>query len=153
MSDLLTHVLVGFTFRTILPVWLEWIGPSFVAIVIVGAVLPDLTKVDMVVPSSAVEAALGIPFDWFALHTPFGTMLVSSIGALLVDKPYRLRVFALLLAGAASHFVLDALMISPSRFYHVLLWPVSTRHVALPALYLSSDSWTAVVAAVVALTV
>ncbi|QIO24105.1 metal-dependent hydrolase [Haloarcula sp. JP-L23] len=150
MADLLTHVLVGFILGSILAVGFRWKAPPFVAVVMVGALLPDLAKIAMILPPRVVEETLGIPFDWFAVHTPFGTLLVAGIGSLLVSETIRRRVFVLLLIGGASHLVLDSLLISPSRFYHVLFWPLTTQFVSLPGLYLSSDRWPSIVAACLA---
>lgn len=150
MTELLTHVLAGYIIGTVLSFRLDWLRAPYVTVVMVGAILPDMTKVAIVIPPESVEAVLGIPFDWFALHTPFGTVITAGIGALLVGDGHRQRVFVLLLVGGVSHFVLDAILISPSRFSSVLLWPFYTAHVPLPMLVLSSDRWPAIIAASVA---
>lgn len=151
MTDVLTHVIVGYILGTILSLRVDWIRAPLVTVVMVGAILPDLTKVSLVLPPEDVAAALGLTFDWFALHTPFGVVITAGIVTLFVHEGSRQRVFALLLVGAASHFVLDSLLMSPSRFSYVLFWPFHTVLVPLPMYILSSDRWPAVVAAVVAL--
>jgi hypothetical protein len=153
MTELLTHVLTGFVLGTVLSFRYDWLDGPFVTVVMVGSILPDLTKVAIVLPSRTVQETLGIPFYWFVLHTPFGTVLTASITALLVGEAYRRRVFGLLLLGGASHFVLDALLINPSRFSFVLLWPFTTRLIPLPMLILSSDRWPAMMAIVCAVVV
>ena len=146
MTELLTHVLVGFILGTVLSFRFDWVERQFVTVVMVGAVLPDLWQIGLVVPSETVQEALGLPFYWFVLHTPFGTILSVSIVTLVVDGPYRKRVFGLLLAGAASHFVLDSLLINPSIFSSVLFWPVATELLPLPMVIVSSDRWPAALA-------
>lgn len=150
MTELLTHVLAGYVIGTLLSFHFDWLRAPYVSAVMVGAILPDLTKVSLVVSPESVAAAVGVPFDWFALHTPFGTVLTAGIGALLVGDGHRGRVFMLLLVGGASHYVLDAILISPSRFSSVLLWPFYTVHVSLPMLVLSSDRWPAIIAVSIA---
>jgi hypothetical protein len=146
MTDLLTHALAGFIIGTVLSFRYDWIRGPFVSVVMVGAILPDLTKVSLVVPSEVVEATLGVAFDWFALHTPFGTLLTCGIGALIVEAGYRRRVFGLLVTGAASHFVLDGLLITPSRFSYVLFWPFETILVPLPMWFHTSSRVPVVIA-------
>ena len=146
MTDVLTHVLTGFVLGTTLSFRFNWLDRRFITIVMLGAILPDVTKIGLVVPSETVQEALGLPFYWFVLHTPFGTVITASLTALLVGDDYRNRVFGLLLVGAGSHFVLDSLLINPSRFSYVLFWPVATELAPLPMLILSSDQWPAAVA-------
>ena len=151
MTDVLTHALAGYIIGMVLSFRVSWLRAPFVTAVMVGALLPDFTKVSLVLSSSRVESILGTPFDWFALHTPFGVILTAGIGSLLVSGDNRGRVFILLLVGAASHIFLDSLLMSPSRFSYVLFWPFRVVLVPLPMYILSSDRWPAVVAAVIAL--
>lgn len=146
MTELLTHVLAGFVLGTVLSFRFDWVDRRYVTVVMVGATLPDLWQIGLVVPSETVQEALNLPFYWFVLHTPFGTLVTISIASLAVDSAHRKRVFALLLAGAASHFVLDSLLINPSLFSSVLLWPLVTELLPLPLVVVSSDRWPAVLA-------
>lgn len=150
MPDVLTHVLVGYALGATLSIRYGWLSCPFVTAAMVGALLPDVAKVTLIVPSAVVEAALGVPFSWFAIHTPAGSVLLASIGALLVDGAHRRRVFALLLVGAASHHALDALLLSTTGYSYALAWPLSTVHPPSPGLYLSTDRWPAAVAGAVA---
>lgn len=152
MPDVLTHVLVGYALGAALSVRYDWLSGPFVTVAMAGALLPDVAKVALVVPSAVVEAGLGVPFSWFAIHTPAGSVLLASIGALLVDGAHRRRAFALLLAGAASHHALDALLLSTTGFSYALAWPLSTVHPPSPGLYLSTDRWPTAVAGCVAAT-
>lgn len=146
MPDVLTHVLVGYVLGTALSARYDWITGPFVTVAMVGAMLPDVAKVTLVVPSAVVEATLGVPFSWFAIHTPAGSILLAGVGALLVDGTHRRRAFALLLVGAASHHVLDALLLSTTGYSYALAWPLSTVNPPSPGLYLSTDRWPAAVA-------
>jgi membrane-bound metal-dependent hydrolase YbcI (DUF457 family) len=94
MPDWLTHSLVG------------WITGKTtrqeVSVVVVGSLLPDLVKVDLLVP-------------WYTsgffepLHTPVGAVLVAGLVALLF--PDIRRVFVLLLLGVCTHFILDFFLV------------------------------------------
>lgn len=148
MPDLLTHVLVGFVVGTALSARYRWVSNPYVTVAMVGALLPDVAKVAMVVPSAVVESALGLPFSWFAIHTPLGSLLLAGAGALLVGDGHRRRVLALLIVGAASHHALDALLLSATGFSYALAWPLSAVNPPSPGLYLSSDRWPAAVAVV-----
>lgn len=144
MPDLLTHALVMYVVCTVVSWRVEWLTPSYVTVGMMGAMIPDLTKVKLVVSSHRVESVLGVPFDWFALHTLGGSLVSVLIGTVLVPHGYRTRVLSLLMLGAVSHLLLDALLIGPSGHSYALLWPLTGYHPPTPGLYLSTDRWPAV---------
>lgn len=150
MPDVLTHVFWGYIIGTLLSFRYDWLDARFVTVVMLGALLPDLTKISIVIDSALVEQFLGIPFDWGAIHRLGGVVVASAIGALLAGPGYRRRVFALLLVGAASHLLLDALLINVSGYSYDLLWPLTTYSPPTPNLFLSSDRWPAVVSGALA---
>jgi len=152
MPDLLTHVLVAYTLATLLSIRCEWLTPALVTAVMLGAVVPDLTKIALVVPGQVVEDALGVPFDWSAIHATGGALVAVAAGALLTDSDHRRRVFVLLALGAASHLLLDALLHFPSGYSYPVLWPLTNYHPPALGLYLSSNRWPALVAGVLAVT-
>ncbi|MFP9191236.1 metal-dependent hydrolase [Natrialbaceae archaeon A-CW1-1] len=150
MAELLTHVLVAYVLATVLSWRLEWITPAFVTVAMIGAITPDLSRFDLLIPADVIEATLGIPFDWGAFHTLGGTVLVVGIGALLVPREYRTRVAALLLLGALSHHALDLLLINPSGYSYSVFIPLSQYQPPTPNLYRSSDQWPALLSAALA---
>ena len=150
MPDLLTHVLVAYVLATLLSFKYDWITPTMVTVAMLGAIVPDLTKISLVIPNARMEALLGIPFDWFAVHTVAGSVVAVAIGALLVRSEHRKRVFFLLLLGALSHHFLDAILINPTGYSYALFFPVTSYHPPTPGLFLSSDRWPAVVSALLA---
>ena len=150
MPDVLTHVLAAYILATLLSFRYDWITPAMVTVAMLGAVVPDLTKISLVIPSSTIEAMLGVPFDWFAIHTVAGSVVAVAIGALLVGSEHRKRVFLLLLLGVLSHHFLDALLINPSGYSYALFFPVTSYHPPTPGLFLSSDRWPAIVSALLA---
>lgn len=150
MPDLLTHVLVAYALATIASWRYEWLTPPYVTVAMMGAMIPDMTKVDLVVDSTRVASLSGMPFDWFALHTLGGSLLAALVGGILVPDAHRRRVLVLLAGGAASHLLLDALLIDPSGYSYALLWPLTQYHPPTPGLYLSTDRWPALVSGAIA---
>jgi len=146
MPDILTHVLVGYILGTLLSSRYDWLTPEYVTLVMLGALTPDLTKIALLLPSERVELFLGVPFDWFALHTLGGNLAVLLLGALLVAPESRKRVFVLLALGAASHHSLDLLLFNPSGYSYPVLFPLTAYNPPAGQLYLSSDRWPALVA-------
>jgi len=150
MPDILTHVLVGYILGTLLSVRYEWLTPPLVTVVMLGALLPDFSKVDLLIRGEYVETLLGVPFEWRAIHMVGGALLAITIGALLTSTDHRRRVFALLALGTASHLLLDAFLLKASGYSFAIFWPLTTYHPPTPGLYLSSDRWPAIVASTVA---
>ncbi|UTF54763.1 metal-dependent hydrolase [Natronosalvus rutilus] len=148
MPELLTHVLVGFTLATVLSWYTRWLTAPYVTVAMVGAVTPDLSRFDLLFPAKAIEAALGIPFDWWAFHTLGGTVLVVALGGLLTPTAYRRGVVAMLALGALSHHGLDLLLVNPSGYAYPVFWPLTQYHPPTPGFYLSSDRWPAFFAGV-----
>lgn len=150
MPDLLTHALVMYSVATVASWRYEWITPSFVTVAMMGAMVPDMTKIRLVLPSPRVESLLGVPFDWFALHTLGGSVVAVLIGTVLVSRDQRTRVLSLLALGAASHLLLDALLVNPSGHSYAVFWPLSQYQPPTPGLYLSTDRWPAIVSGTIA---
>lgn len=152
MTDLLTHVLVAFALFTVAS-WRFGFDSRYVSIGVVGTLLPDLSKIHLLVPATAVENALGIPFSWYPLHRIGGAVVVCTIAATFFRSDMRARATGFLLAGTVLHFLLDAGIkrangVTPPYFY-----PFSWYQPPAGNLYLSSDVWPAVVALALAATV
>lgn len=105
MPDWLAHIAFAFVLCVVLGMKFNTFRNNrYVALVMVGSLVPDLFKVTIL-------------FDWMGyevgeflapLHTPAGSLLSASIISLLF---YRMvTVFSLLVVGVASHFVLDLLL-------------------------------------------
>ncbi|SNR70028.1 LexA-binding, inner membrane-associated putative hydrolase [Halorubrum ezzemoulense] len=150
MADLFTHILIGYSLGIVLSWRYEQLSYPFITAVMIGAALPDLKRIDLVLPEETVTALFGIPFTWTPLHRVGGTLLIVSIGALLVPTVYRRVVFACLAVGASSHYALDFLLYKPSGVTSPLLWPFITDGIAIDGLYLSSNRWLVVAAAALA---
>jgi hypothetical protein len=151
MPDLLAHALLAFAMARLLGTRYEWLTPSYVTAVVVGAFVPDLVKVHILLSGPEVEAALGIPFDWMPLKTSVGAAIAVSVGVLLVAPRVRLRAGVCLALGALSHLFLDGLLLTPTGRQTVpTFWPLLRYHLPTPGLYLSTQAWPTVAAVVVA---
>lgn len=148
MADLLTHVLVAFVLATVLSWWLGSISPAMVAAAMVGAVLPDLNRLELVLPATTVEALLGLPWTWTVLHRLGGTLAVIVLVGLAVHRDQRTMVVGMLVLGAASHYLLDALLWQADGVVAPLGWPLIDWQPAFEGWYRSMDRWPAVVATV-----
>jgi membrane-bound metal-dependent hydrolase YbcI (DUF457 family) len=153
MVDLLTHALVAYALATALSIRYEWVRPHMVTVAMIGAVIPDLSRLSLLVAEETVKALFGIPFSWFGFHTLGGIVAASLVGVVLASEEYRLRVALLLLLGAGSHLVLDALLVKPSGIAAPLWWPLAAQGTPTPGLYLSTDRWPALVAGMCAASV
>ena len=144
MADLLTHILVGYVIAVLLSWRANRITGPYITLMMGAALLPDLNRIELVLPAATVEATLGIPWSWTPLHRVGGTLLVICLGTLLTSKQLRRQVFGLLAIGAASHYTLDFLLYKPAGRTGPLLWPFTDHRFAIEGFYLSSDRWPAV---------
>ena len=153
MAEWLTHVLLAYALFTVVGWSVAWLDEKWVAVGIVGSILPDLSRLALIVPNEAIEALTGLPFSWSRLHTLGGALVLSTIGAMLFATPTdRRRAFGLLFAGALSHLVVDlpqqyadGLMIT-----NLYLFPLPPWRFATPGWYVSADRWVVVVSLAVA---
>ena len=155
VPDLLAHALAAYTLGTLLSWRYDWLDSAFVTAVMVGAFVPDLTKVKLLVPYWEVSTLLGVPFSWAPLHYLGGVVFSVVMGVLLIAPGgrRRVRVLSLLSLGAASHLFLDALLRSPTGRSFPVFWPFTAWRPPTPGLYLSTEPWPTVFFAVLALVV
>lgn len=153
MTDLLTHVLLAYAIARLLSWHYDWLSSGYVTAVMVGALIPELVKIKLVLTNGDVQSLVGLPFVWDVFQTAGGALVAVLIGVTVVAPRERARAFALLSVGAASHLAIDALHRSPSGQSYPVLWPLSRYHPPTPGLYLSTQAEPTVVAAIGAITV
>lgn len=146
MTDLLTHVLLAYAVLRIGGVAVDGVDGPVVVAGMAGAMTPDLTKIGILVNDAVVTDALGLPFSWFALHTVGGVAASAAIGAALVGAEHRRAAAGALLAGGASHLVIDGMLAKPGGVSDPLLWPLTWWRPPTPGLYRSTDVWPLLVA-------
>lgn len=144
MTDLLTHVLVAY----LLGVALAETGrlpERFVPVVMVGATAPDAMKAAVLldVPSGTVA---GVPYSAWGLHTLGGVLALSGLGALTLRAADRRTGLAALVAGGASHLLLDLPVVRVDGVGAPYLFPLSGWLPPAGNLYTSSDVWPLVLA-------
>ncbi len=144
MAELLTHVFVAYSLATVLSFRYAWITPKMVTIAMMGALIPDLSRISLLIDEAVITEALGIPISWFGFHTLGGSLVAILVGVALAQHDHRRHVFLLLALGACSHLLLDLFLYKPSGVSAPLLWPVFAEGLAIPGFYLSSDRWPAV---------
>ncbi len=141
MPDLLTHVLGAYVLLTPVTWHVEWVDRRHVVVLMIGTIVPDLSKLQLLVGSSAVSDAIGRPWLWTGLHRlgPAGTL--AAVGALGFERGRRLSGFGWLLAGILLHLVFDLAVIRASGLAPPYLYPLSWWHPPAADLLLSSDVW------------
>ena len=118
MPDLLTHVVVAWTLCTLLSFKWKQFNPQNTAIVMVGALIPDLYKVQL--PLSYLnlnESIFIMPF-----HLPVGSLLLAGMVSLFFRD--RKMIFLFLTLGVATHYLLDLLLVNLGGGME-LLYPLS----------------------------
>lgn len=156
MAEWLTHVLLAYALFTVVGWYVDWLDSKWVAVGIVGSILPDLDRLDLLVSDDLITAVTGVPFDWSGINTLGGVVVLSAIGGLLfARRRHQRRGFLLLLSGAFSHLLVDL----PQRYADGLLltnkylFPLPAWRASTPGWYVSADQWVVGVALVVALVV
>jgi len=156
MAEWVSHVFFAYALFTAAGWSVDWLDAKWVAVGIVGSILPDFDRLDLLVSDDLITAATGIPFEWAGLNSIGGAVVLSAIGALLFERHrHQRRGFLLLLSGGLSHLVVDL----PQRYADGLmltnkyLFPLPAWRPPTPGWYVSADRWGAVVAIAVALVV
>lgn len=139
MADLLSHVLVAYAAFTVASWRVDVVSRRWVVVVMGGAAVPDLSKVDIVVHARSVENALGVPFSYSPTGTLGGVVVVSGFIALLFGREHRRRAFAFLVAGGVMSLLVDALRLSVDARASAFLYPLTWWRPPSPNLYLTSD--------------
>lgn len=156
MAELLTHVLLAYAVFTVASWALEWLNERWVTVGVIGSILPDLNRIELLLPGNSITTFTGVPFSWGALHTLGGVALLAGIGSLLFTRRQtRVRAGILLFLGALTHILVDLPQpyADGQTLTNVYLFPVSSLRVATPGWYVSADRWTVILALIIALVV
>jgi hypothetical protein len=145
VPDLLSHVFIAYMICTLLSLRVEWLDARFVTVVLVGALIPDLVKVHLLVDETLVTTVVGVPFSWQPLQLLGGVAISVVIGGLVVHPSKRKAVVVLLGLGAVTHLVADGLLLTPTGRTTAVFWPLTRWHPPTPGLYLSTQTWPTVI--------
>ena len=139
MPDLLAHVFIAYSACRILSWRLSWLTNQYITLGMVGAFIPDLVKVKLVIPGWQVEQLLGVPFSWESFTTGGGVLLSILIGVVLLAATERRKGGIMLALGALTHLIADSLLLTPTGRTTQLLWPLTQYTTPSPGLYLSTQ--------------
>lgn len=117
MPDWITHVLVAWSLGTILGFKFKQFNQPNTAIVMLGALIPDIYKITLLLQQ------FGIYMESFLspVHLPMGSILIAAILSLFFDKSKS--IFLFLIFGIITHYALDILIFSGGM---ELLYPFSS---------------------------
>lgn len=145
MADLLSTALLAYALLTVAGWRIEWLDRRWVVLGVAGTAIPDLLKIRLLLDSSVVEAALGVPFDWAAFATLAGVLLVAGLLTLAFARRHWRRVYPLLVAGGSIGLLTDGLRVFADGRADFYLFPLWWRP-PTPSLFVSSDPRVLVVA-------
>jgi membrane-bound metal-dependent hydrolase YbcI (DUF457 family) len=153
VAEWLTHVLLAYAVFTTLTWVVSWLDQRWVAVAMVGSIIPDLGRVDLLIDADWVEATFGVPFSWGGVHTLAGVGLLCTAGTMLVrGRRRQIRAWLLLAGGALSHVVVDLPQVyaDDRMLTNLYLYPLPPWRPPTPGWYVSPDAFVVVVAALVA---
>ena len=153
MPDLLAHAFIAYSVCRVLSWRYAWLTNHYVTLGMIGAFIPDLVKIKLLVPGWRVEQLLGIPFGWGSFTTGGGVLLSTLIGVVLLAATERRRGGSLLALGAVTQLAADSLLLTPTGRTTQLLWPLSQYTTPSPGLYLSTQPEPTIVTGVLAVLV
>jgi hypothetical protein len=141
MPDWLAHILFAWILCRVSGIKFRIFNRENTAIVMVGALIPDIVKVGLIFDLMNIEI-----WDFIApLHTPVGSLLSAALISLLF---YDLTVFLLLTSGFTTHYMLDMLLGHVSGGM-LMLFPFSWEEYQL-GLIQSDNYWITLVVLVLA---
>ncbi|WGI17682.1 metal-dependent hydrolase [Methanonatronarchaeum sp. AMET-Sl] len=152
MADLLTHVLIIYIILKIMSMKTNYIKKEHIPIGMIGAILPDLSRIQHIIPPEHIQQLLGTPYSWWGLHTLIGTTITALLITYLFDKKHRKKIFTLLIIGAISHLILDYYLLKPTPSQYWGFYPLIIDR-PTNMLYLSTDITPAIITTTTAITI
>lgn len=117
MPDWITHVLVAWTLTTILGFRFKEFSQPNSAIVILGALIPDIVKINILLWQLRLTY-----YDIFIapIHLPVSSLLIAGLITLFFEK--KRLILSLLGMGILTHYLLDLLLFGGGM---ELIYPLS----------------------------
>ena len=79
MPDLLSHALIGYGLGTLLSIRYDWLDAPWVTVLMIGAILPDVDKISILVSDATMEQWLGLPFSWAVIFLQAGNPAACAV--------------------------------------------------------------------------
>lgn len=117
MPDWITHILVPWTLFTVLGFRFKQFSQENIAVIIMGALIPDIFKIYLVLD------LIGVHLENFLtpIHLPAGSIVIAAIISLFFTN--RKSTFFFLILGVSIHYLLDLLLFNGGMY---LLYPFSS---------------------------
>lgn len=151
MPDLLAHAFIAYSICRVLSWRFEWVSTHYVTLGMVGAFIPDVVKIKLLLPSWKIQQLLGIAFDWGSLATGGGVLLSTLVGVVLLSVDERRKGGTVLAIGAISHLIADSLLLTPTGRGVQFFWPLTQYRPPAPGIYLSTQPEPTIVTGCIAL--
>ena len=104
MPDWITHILAAWTLTTILGFRFKQFSQPNAAIVMLGALIPDIYKITLLLDSFGIYL-----HDFLTpVHLPVGSILIAAVFSLFFES--RRLIFLFLVMGIGTHYALDLLL-------------------------------------------
>ena len=140
MPDWITHIAVARILCTVLSFRYKEFTPANTAIVLVGALIPDIIKLGL------VGQYFGFNFNEIItpIHIPIGSFIIAGMFSLLFSD--RKMVFLFLSFGVITHYALDLLLVGQGMYlffpfywgqYQLELVPTDSFYITIVALALA----------------
>lgn len=153
MPDLLTHVLVGYSLGTVLTWYTDRLSDHHVPVLMLGSILPDLSKIRLLLPGGSISSLVGVPYSWLALHRVGAVLVLAGIASLLLRREERRVGLYLLSLGGCLHLLMDSGIKRANGLAPPYLYPFTWWQPPAGGLYVSSDLWPVAVAGAITIAV
>lgn len=118
MPDWITHIVVAWTLCTLLSFKFKQFNNENIVIVLIGALIPDIFKINMPLNILGIHTSTFIA----PIHMPIGSLIIAAIISLFFNE--KKMTFIFLVLGISTHFALDLLLINVNGGM-MLLFPFS----------------------------
>jgi hypothetical protein len=152
MADLLTHVLVVYVLLTVASWRIEAITARWITIGMAGAAIPDLIKVQLLLPRGFLTELVGIEVSLYPISTLGGVLLIAGAIAVFFERE-RPTAYAYLVVGGCTSLVVDGLRVFVTGRAGHWLYPFTWWQPPTPSLYVTSDPRVPAIAVAVSLLV
>lgn len=139
MADLLTHVLVTYSVLTVASWYVDRLDQRWIAVAMGGSAIPDLVKARIVIDDDIIETLLGIPFNYAAISTLGGVVVIAAAITMLFARDHWRLTYGYLVLGGISSLLVDGMRVFADGRANQWLFPFTWWRPPTPSLYVTSD--------------